>query len=150
METDTWFPRILRDISLGVFFASTIIITFILAVLFGLFRAKSISHMVLGAETDWKTADRTVVALAPYSVIPTLICLGLMICWASVATAIRTLQPYISMARKATTSPRDPAAYVNINLLWTIGSAGWKREYLLSAVALCAILSQVCEYIQPS
>jgi hypothetical protein len=51
------------------------------------------------------------------------------------------------MARKATLSPRDPAAYVNINLLWTIGSAGWKQEYLLSAVALCAILSQVCEYI---
>jgi hypothetical protein len=116
-------------------------------VLFGVFHEKPISHMLLGAESEWNYTDRTVVELAPYSVIPTLICLGLMICWASMATSIRTLQPYVSMARKATLSPRDPAAYVNINLLWTIGSAGWKQEYLLSAVALCAILSQVCEYI---
>ena len=147
LDTNTWYPEILRDGLLRVFLASIIILALVLAVLFGVFHRKSISHMLLVAESNQDYSDRTFAALAPYSVIPTLICLGIMICWASMAMTIRTLQPYISMARKTALSPRDPAPYVNINLLWTLGSAAWNREYILSMVALCGILSQVCRWI---
>jgi hypothetical protein len=147
LETNTWCPEILRNTTTRVLLASTVIIALFLAVLFGVFHATAISHSLLltGSKLDY--TDRTVAALAPYDVIPTLICLGIMICWSSMVTTIRLHQPYVSMAKKDTLSPRNPPSYISNILLWTLGSAAWNREYLLSVVAVCGILSQVCECI---
>lgn len=140
LENNNRYPKILRDIYLGLFLAYIVIITLIIAPLFGVYHSRPISNTVL----DGNLTDSKVAALAPYSVVPTFICLLLTIWWGWMATTIRTLQPYVSMARKPTFAPRDPAAYVNINILWNIVSPARKREFLLSVVALCAVLSQVC------
>ena len=144
LETNNWCPKVLQDRILQIFLASIIIIALILAVLFGVFHGKAISHSVLIPGSNLEYTDEVVAALAPYSVIPTFICLGIMLFWASMVKTLRTLQPYISMTRKATLSPRNPPSFVNFSLLWTIGSAALNREFLLSLVAVCGILSQVC------
>lgn len=143
LETNNWCPRVLQDRILQIFLASIIIIALILAVLFGVFHGKAISHSVLIPGSNLEYTDEVVVALAPYSVIPTFICLGIMLFWASMVKTLRTLQPYISMTKKTSLSPRNPPSFINFSLLWTIGSAAWNREFLLSLVAVCGILSQV-------
>lgn len=133
-----------RATTLLLFLASSTVILLVLGVLFGVFHRTAISHSGLVPESNKGYTDRAVAYLAPYSVIPTLISVGIMLYWVHMAATISSLQPYVSMARKATPNPQNPSSFKNITYLWTIGSAAWNREFLLSAVAACAILSQVC------
>jgi hypothetical protein len=146
LETDDWCPEILRGSILRLFLGLTIVVALILAVLLALFCKSPIFEPLLIPESSQNFNDRAVIALAPYSVIPALISLIVLLCWASVVETFRGLQPYVSMARKAFLDSRNPSSYINIPLLWTIATATLNRDFLLAVVAVCAVLSQICEH----
>lgn len=145
LEANTWCPKMLRPTTIRLFLALLIVIVLVLGVLFGVFHKTAISHSSLGPELNKGYTDRTVAALAPYAVIPTLISLVIMLYWSSMARTISSLQPYVSMARKATPIPQNPSSFGNITHLCAIGLAAWNREFFLSVVVACAVLSQVCK-----
>jgi hypothetical protein len=146
LATYNWCPKMLRGPVLFLVLASSVIIAVALAVLFGIFRTKPISQLLMDPESSRSFSDRAIAALAPYSVIPTLVSLGVMLCWASMVATFRSLQPYVSMARKATLEKRNPLSYNIISLLWTVGMSAFNRDFLFGLVAVCAVLSQICEH----
>lgn len=146
LATYTWCPKMLRGPVLLFLFVSSVTTAVALAVIFGIFRTKAISQFPMVPESSQTFRDRAIAALAPYSIIPTLVSLGIMLCWVSMAATFRSLQPYVSMTRKATLERTTPLSYNLISLLWTIGMSAFDRNFLLALVATCAVLSQVCEY----
>jgi hypothetical protein len=139
-----WCPKIFRGRVVGLQLTALIVITVTLAALFGIFLRTGISQSLVVPRSAWD--GRSLTALAPYSIIPTLIAIGIKLYWASMEGDFRRLQPYVAMTRKPTPYLRG-ASYFNIPLLWTVGKAALSRDFLLSAVAAGAVLTQVCEYI---
>jgi hypothetical protein len=132
LAADDWCPKVIRGRFLAFLMVLLVATMITLAALFGVFRYKGIY--------------KSVTALAPYSIIPTLIALSIKLWWASIDETFRRLQPFVTMAEKATPNSRGAtSSYANTPLIWTAVKAAMNREFLLTVVAIGAVLTQICK-----
>lgn len=117
-----------------------------LAVLFAMYHSTGILQRLLVTSLNIHIRNREVEALAPYSIIPTLIAISVKLWWESIDQTFRRLQPYVSMARNPTGKLAGASlSYHGTPVGWAAGKAANSRHWLLTLVAIGALLAQICE-----
>ena len=139
-----WRPKVLRWWLLGPFLLFLFAIILVLALLYSFYSGSGISQSSVSSEFNLNQSNGNLIAWAPYSVIPTLLAVGLMLWWDSMAQKLSELQPFISMAKGATTLGKGPKlSYVATPILWIVGKAVRNGHFLVALVAFGALLSQI-------
>jgi len=86
--------------------------------------------------------------LAPYSVIATLIAVGISLSWEAIDKHIRILQPYLAMTQKPARAKNGVTlSYQSSYWAWAAGKAGFNKHWLLLLVATGTTLCQVCKLV---
>ncbi|KUJ17961.1 uncharacterized protein LY89DRAFT_781079 [Mollisia scopiformis] len=143
-KPEDWRPKVLRGwlLALLLFLLAALVIT--LAVLYAKFHTSGIHQSFLVSGIDFKIDNRSLEALAPYSIIPTLIAVGIRLWWGSIDETFRRLQPYVSMAHNQSESMKMTVlSYVSAPLVWAAVKAVPYRHWLLVIVAAGAFLSEI-------
>lgn len=87
--------------------------------------------------------------VAPVSMIPTVIAVGLGLWWSAIDENFRRLQPYLSMAKSNPSFNRGvDLSYQTSYWFWAAGKAAFNKHWLLFLVTLGSTLSPVCKLIQ--
>lgn len=85
--------------------------------------------------------------IAPYSIIPTLLGVLSGLWWDSIESVFRTVQPYIAMTRRPTSSARGSGlSYQSSYLVWAGLRSLSRGHWLLALVCTGAFLSQICKF----
>ncbi|TID13390.1 hypothetical protein E6O75_ATG11306 [Venturia nashicola] len=94
-------------------------------------------------EFDFSLAD-VAVGLAPYSIIPTLLAVGIKLWYGAIEENMRRLQPFLAMTVKpAPVSQSLLAEYVNAPLAWVSFKAAKNSHYMLALVGLGALGTEI-------
>ena len=84
--------------------------------------------------------------LAPYSIIPTLLAVGVKLWFGAAADTLKMLQPYISLMKSPTTAPDSLLAeYVNTPISLASAKALKHSHWMLALVGLGAFATEVCK-----
>lgn len=150
MNSKDWRPRILRGWVLALFTISLVAILVTLGILFHTFFNSGISSRPFSSNPSNNNDNSALVAVAPYSIIPTLIAVGIKLWWDPIENTFRTLQPYVSMAQWPTPpSKGTELSYFISPVLWVIGKATMNRHFFLASITLGGLLSQIRTYFVP-
>jgi hypothetical protein len=86
-------------------------------------------------------------SIAPFSMIPTIIAVGIGLWWSAIDENFRRLQPYLSMAK------HDPPYRQGVDLsyqtsywFWAATKAAFNKQWLLFLVTLGSTLSPICTF----
>ena len=141
----SWKPFVLRRIYGLALIAFLLVLLVAIAVLYGLSNGPGLYEKAFVYQTQislWRGSSTTI---APYSIVPTLVAVGVSLWWGSLDDSFRRLQPYISMAKRPTANPAGASlSYGGSYLLWAVSKALTKRHWLLALVCTGTCLSQVC------
>jgi hypothetical protein len=144
-NSKTWSPSVLRGYALTLLLLSFLAIIVTLGILYSQFRISGITSFnpfLMNPNMD-KTS---VIAMAPYSIISTVITVVLSIWWGSVHQTFRRLQPYISMAQQPTPSSQGTELSYNNYFPPAVAiKAAFHRHWLLALIAAAAMLSEIRE-----
>jgi hypothetical protein len=87
-------------------------------------------------------------SFAPFSIIPTLLGIGVGLWWNALDKSFRTLQPYLAMSRAPVKMARGAGvSYQSSHCLLASGRAVKNKHWLLSLVTLGTFLAQACKRI---
>jgi hypothetical protein len=140
-----WRPQIFQGWILALLLISLASILVTLSILYSIFCHTGISRMPLISSPTLDNDDTTLTALAPYSIIPTLMAVGVKLWWNSLDAAFRRLQPFVSMAQGPTLSSKGTKlSYANSPSLWIAGKALSNHHFLLALITTCTVLSDIC------
>jgi hypothetical protein len=146
VNSKDWRPKPLRGWVLALLLISLGSILVTLSILFSVFRDSGVSQTSLASNSHSNNDNSALTALAPYSIIPTLIAVGIKIWWDSIDQTFRRLQPHVSMAQGPTSNSRGiDLSYVNSSILWIVGKAVSNRHFLLALITTGAVVSEICE-----
>ena len=89
----------------------------------------------------------SVTTLAPYSMIPTLVAVGIKLWWGTIDSAHRRLAPFLAMADDSTAKPsKSPTnSYITTPILWITLLAIRRRHWLLAIVTFGALISEILQ-----
>jgi hypothetical protein len=83
--------------------------------------------------------------VAPFSIVPTAIAVGIGLWWNSLDSILRRLQPYLSQAKTSTRISHGAAlSYQSSYWVWASVKAGFNRHWFLCFVTLGTCFSQIC------
>jgi hypothetical protein len=89
-------------------------------------------------------------SFSPHSVITALIAVAISLSWDGIDKPMRTLQPYLSMSRSASETPRGALlSYRSSYWAWAAVKASQSRHWILCLVTIGTTLSQVCKVLRP-
>lgn len=98
-------------------------------------------------EFNFSLENEVVTALAPYSIIPTLIAVLIRLWWSALEDTFKRLQPYITMAREPTIASKGlEVSYAHTKSLWSVWNAVSNKHWLLTLICLGTFWTEVCEY----
>jgi hypothetical protein len=147
MNLKGWRPKILRGWVLTLFLISLAAILVTLGILYHTFANKGISQQPLTSNPSIINDNSALTTLAPYSIIPTLIAIGIKLWWDPIDNTFRVLQPYVSMAKGPTTPSRGTdLSYVTSPVIWDIGKTLANRHFFLAVIVTGALLSEICKF----
>ena len=97
--------------------------------------------------SDFRVGNVRVTALAPYSIIPTLVAIGIKLWWATVDSAHRRLAPFLAMSRSSTPKASGGAAlsYITTPIFLITLSAVRNGHWLLALVTFGTLTSEVLQ-----
>lgn len=85
-------------------------------------------------------------SVAPFSMIPTIIAVGIGLWWSAIDDNFRRLQPFLSMARGSPPFQKGvDLSYQTCYWFWAAGKAASNKHWLLLIVTLGTTLSPVCK-----
>ncbi|CZR68661.1 uncharacterized protein PAC_18560 [Phialocephala subalpina] len=85
-----------------------------------------------------------VTSLAPYSIIPTLVAVGVRFWWRGLESTFKRVQPYVSMAKRPVALSAGPAlSYNTLPPVYSVWKAARHRHWLLAFVCIGAALVDV-------
>lgn len=95
-------------------------------------------------ETNITISDTFITAVAPFSIVPNMVAVGIGLWWGSMETEFRALQPFLAMAREPVNfSQGIGLSYESSYLLYAVYKATRRKHWLLGVVCTGAFLSQI-------
>ncbi|KAF9691269.1 hypothetical protein EKO04_010927 [Ascochyta lentis] len=97
--------------------------------------------------SDINLGRLSVTTLAPYSIIPTLVAVGIKLWWGTIDSAHRRLAPFLAMADTSRAKPsKSPTnSYITTPVLWITVLAVRRRHWLLAIVTVGALVSEILQ-----
>lgn len=118
-----------------------------LSVLYRISITGSIHQSVFVYSLNLRVLD-TAATLAPYSIIPTLLAVGLKLWFGAIGDTIKLLQPYVSMVRAPTKLVSSLLAdYINTPLVLLPPKAIKLSHWTLALVGFGALATEICTYL---
>lgn len=143
----TW---ILSKVGLALLIVLLLMLMVAIGVLYHYAQLQQLHQKAFVYQTSIRIGERSYGSLAPYSVVPTLIAVGIGLWWGVIDTTFRRIQPFVSMAKRAVPQSSGVAlSYASSYLLWASVKALLRRHWLLAIVCSGTFLSQICTYIYP-
>ncbi|KAH6683362.1 hypothetical protein B0J14DRAFT_556608 [Halenospora varia] len=144
VSSGDWRPKVLQVGFLLGLVSLLFALLIAMAVLFAKYKYRGIYQNFLVSSVDIKLDNTSLEALAPYSIIPTLLAVGIKLWWSTIDQTFRRLQPYISLARDQKQEPGlSKLSYISSPLGWAALKASKHRHWLLAFIAGCAVLSEI-------
>ena len=145
-SSKNWRPKLLRWWLLGPLLVSLFAIILAAAISYSLYSDSGISQSLVSSEFNLNRDDKLLIDWAPYSIVPTLLAVALMLWWDAMDQKLRQLQPFVSMTKQATSLENGAKlSYAATPILWIIGKAARNQHLLVSVVAFGVLLSQIRE-----
>jgi len=117
-----------------------------LSVLYAHFRNSEISSFKSSLMSP-DVSKTSVIVMAPWSIISTLMAVVLKVWWSSFDQTFRRLEPYLAMTQgPISTSKGTGLSYINYLSFWVVGKAVWNRHFRIVLVATVAMLCEIREY----
>jgi hypothetical protein len=114
----------------------------VILVLFILSHTTGLYQSAFTYETQFSSSE--ILTFAPYSIVPTLLAVGVVLWWENIDDTFRRLQPYVSMAQKAVPiSPVIGLSYLNTLSIGSVVRALANKHWLVALVSFGAVLGQV-------
>jgi hypothetical protein len=99
-------------------------------------------------ETDVNVIGKRLGRIAPFSIVPTTLAIGIGLWFNTLDKSLRLLQPFVGMSRTPTASSHGAAlSYLSTFWIWTTWKSTVYRHWLLVFVSLANFLSQIRESI---
>ncbi|KAJ5137520.1 hypothetical protein N7526_003753 [Penicillium atrosanguineum] len=143
-QSENGTPKLLRLPALITLVVSLIAVVVGLAVLYHYAEGSDLYAKAFVYQFDFTFRGSSVSSIAPFSMIPTLIAVGLGLWWSAIDDNFRRLQPYLGM------TTHNPPIRSGVNLsyqssywFWAAGKAAFHRHWLLFIVTLGSSLSPV-------
>jgi hypothetical protein len=150
IKSKNWRPKVLRGWVLALLSISLAAFLVALGISFSVFHDTGIFHTPFKSNPDVSNDNSALIALAPYSVIPTLLAVCVKLWRGSIDDTFRRLQPYISMAQGPVPVSRGSnLSYINSPVLWIVGKAISNKHFLLALVTIGTLLSEVRTCFDP-
>lgn len=122
-----------------MFFSSifaAILVLFILSHTTGLYQS------AFTYQTEFRSSE--LLTFAPYSIIPTLLAVGVVLWWESIDETFRRLQPYVTMAKQAVPiTPVVGLTYLSTLSVTSMVRALGNKHWLVALVSFGAVLGQI-------
>jgi hypothetical protein len=150
-QSENGTPKLLRLPALVGLVVSLIAVVVGLAVLYHYAEDSDLYAKAFVYQIDLTFMGSSTSNIAPFSMIPTVIAVGLGLWWSAIDDNFRRLQPYLGM-----TTHNPPfrsgvdLSYQSSYWLWAAGKAAFNRHWLLFIVTLGSSLSPVCKFILAS
>ncbi|KAF1943901.1 hypothetical protein EJ02DRAFT_510651 [Clathrospora elynae] len=98
-------------------------------------------------QSDVRIGNLDITTLAPYSIIPTLVAVGIKLWWTTIDSAYRRLSPFLAMARSPTLKASQGAnlSYMTTPILWITLLALRKGHWLLALVTFGTLTSEILQ-----
>ncbi|PSN74373.1 hypothetical protein BS50DRAFT_539590 [Corynespora cassiicola Philippines] len=95
-------------------------------------------------ETNLPFFSSQISAFAPFSIVPTILAIGISLWWSSLDATLRRLQPYLAMSKEPL-KPKDGVclSYQSSYWAWAMVKALKHRHWMLVAITLGTTLSQI-------
>ncbi|KAH8599119.1 hypothetical protein B0O99DRAFT_613050 [Bisporella sp. PMI_857] len=143
-NSKNWRPKVLQLWFLGPLLVSLFAIIIALSLLFALFQNHGIAQVHIASPFDPSRNNPTFIDLAPYSIFPVLMVVGLKLWWDSMDQKLRKLQPFVSMVKEPPgVFNGSKLSYVATPILWLVWKAARNRHLLLALVAVGAVLLEI-------
>jgi hypothetical protein len=145
-EGEDWRPIGLRIWTVSLLMLVLAVIMAGLMVIFALSRGPGLYQTALTYQDNLTVAGHSVYALAPFSVLPTLLAAIVKLWWGSFDDTFRRLTPFLSMVR----GPQRPAngallSCITTPILWITAVAIKKRHWFLALVTFGAFTTEVLQ-----
>ena len=151
IQSENGTPKLLRLSALIGLVLSLVAVVVGLAVLYHYAEGSDLYGKAFVYQFDLSFLSSSVSNIAPFSMIPTVIAVGLGLWWSAIDDNFRRLQPYLGMT---TNNPPIRSgvdlSYQSSYWLWAAGKAAFNKHWLLFLVTLGSSLSPVCKFILPS
>ena len=148
IKSKDWRPKILRGWLLALLSIFLAAIGVALGITFSVFPNSGMSHTPLISNPTVSSDNSALVALAPYSVVPTLLAVCVKLWWELTDAVFRRFQPYISMEKRPMpVSKGANLSYINSPVIWIVGKALTQRHFLLALVTFGTVLSNIRTYV---
>lgn len=83
---------------------------------------------------------------APWSILPTLVAVGVGLLWDPVDKTVRRLQPFLSMTRRPTPMESGSGlSYQSSYLLWAAAKALHKKHWVLAMLGVGSMVCKICK-----
>ncbi|KAJ4322891.1 hypothetical protein N0V94_002154 [Neodidymelliopsis sp. IMI 364377] len=141
-----WRPFTLRRKAGFLLVIALICVMAALAAVYAVSKKHPLYQSAFVYSSDINFGKLSVTTLAPYSIIPTLVAVGIKLWWGTIDSAHRRLAPFMAMAgnsKKASKSPTN--SYITTPILWVTVLAARRRHWLLALVTFGALISEVLQ-----
>lgn len=114
----------------------------VILVLFILSKTTGLYQSAFTYQTQFRSSE--MLTFAPYSIVPTMLAVGVVLWWENIDDTFRRLQPYVTMAQNAVPiSQVIGLSYLNTLSVGSMLRAMGNKHWLVALVSLGAVLGQV-------
>lgn len=144
-RSSTWIPGVLRLATLLGLVISLAAVIVGIAVLYHFAEGSRLYQKFFVYQPNISIFNKTVPTVAPFSIIPTLIAVGIGLWWSAIDDNFRRLQPFLAMANGRPTFSRGiNLSYQSTYWVWAAFKSARNRHWLLFMVTLGATLTPIC------
>ncbi|KAF7718401.1 Uncharacterized protein PECH_008383 [Penicillium ucsense] len=144
MQSKSGTPTLLRLPALLGMIVALILIIAGVCVLFHYAGASDLYQNAFIYQFNVSFRGASMSSIAPFSMIPTILAIGIGLWWSAIDETFRRLQPYISMAKRDQSFRRGVSlSYQTSYWFWAASKAAHNRHWLLLLVALGSTLSPI-------
>jgi Protein of unknown function (DUF3433) len=145
-ENEDWRPQSLHRWMGALLILFLAFIIAILIAMYSISRGTGLHDLALVYQGDIRIGNHSMISLAPYSIIPTLIGVLVKLWWSTIDDTFRRLSPFISMLRRPQKLSDGAAlSYVTSPILWITAVAFKRGHWLLVVVTFGAFTTEVLQ-----
>lgn len=142
-----WRPFNLKKRSGALLFLVLMSVTATLVAVYCVSKQRPLYQSIPLYRSDLNLGDIRLATIAPYSIVPTLVAVGLKLWWATIDSAYRRLAPLVTMTRVSGPKASNGVAlsYVTTPIIWITHLALRNGHWLLAVVTFSTLTSEILQ-----
>lgn len=143
----SWRPTTLRRRVGSLLVMFTLAVAVALTTLYAISKKRPLYQSAFVYESDMKIGDLRITNIAPYSIIPTLLAVGVKLWWTTIDVVYRRLTPFLAMTHSPTPKASRGASvsFITTPIFYITLLALRKRFWLLALVTFGSLTTEILQ-----